>query len=103
MPKDSEDKCRERGEAPRFKDLIAGSLQAAPVAHAGGACRLAAPAAEARLEMLQQRRIVGAHLAPLQGPHQNDASPRAVTLVSGDEVGGACRKAETAMHAWVES
>ncbi len=83
----------------RREEPLARRFQPTPVADARGTDRLAATAAEARVEMLRQRRIVGRDLAALERPHEHDAPPRTVRLVTGRDVGGTSRQAESAMNA----
>jgi hypothetical protein len=92
----------ECGQGPRTKELLTRGLESPPVADARRAHRLAAAAPEAGIEMLGQRRIGGGDLAPLQRPHEHDAAAGTVSLIAGDTVGRACRKAETAVNAGIE-
>ena len=72
-------------------------LEPASVAHAGGANGLASPAAKTRIEVLDERRLIGLDLSTLEGAHENDPTARAVGLVSSGQVCGAGRQAESAM------
>ena len=72
-------------------------LEPASVAHAGRANGLASPAAKARIEVLDERRVIGLDLSTLEGAHENDSTARAVGLVSSGQVCGAGRQAESAV------
>ena len=86
-----EHKACGRREATSFKELVPSSLESAAVAHPGRTRRLAPAASKAGVEVFEQGGIMGIHLASLERPHEHDPSPRAMALVSGDQVGGAGR------------
>ena len=90
------------GRRRAANELLARRLECRAVAHARRAHRLAAAAAEAGVEVLDQRGVVGGDLAALERAHEHDAAARAVGFVAGGEVGGAGGEAEAAVHAGVE-
>ena len=90
---------REGPEAVGREEPLARRLESPSVAHPRGAHRLAPPAAETGVEMLHQGRIGWTQLAALERPHQHDAAAGAVGFVSGGEIGGAGRQAESTVHA----
>jgi len=78
------------------------SLESLAVAHARRTHGLAAPAAEAGIEVLPGRRIIRWNLISFQRAHEHDPAAWTVRLVSGDRVGWACRQAESAVYAGIE-
>ena len=81
---------------------FSGGFQPSAIPHSRGAHRLTAAAAEAGVEVLKQSGIVGRDLSPLEPAHQHNAAARAVGLVTGGEVSGAGREAESAVDAGIE-
>jgi hypothetical protein len=102
MTEDSQHRLRVGTEAAFADQLSAGRLEPLSVPDTGRTDRLAAAAAEAGIEVLNQGGVIGADLAPFECAHQHDAAPRAVGLVTGGEVGWAGGKAESAVNAGVE-
>ena len=101
-PEDAEHSRGERRKPPGGEELLAGGLDSLAVAHARGAGGLAAEAAEAGVEVLDQRGIVRTELAALERAHEHDPAAGAVRLVAGGEVGRAGGKAEPAVNAGIE-
>ena len=90
------------GEPARAREALAGLLQAATVAHARRAHRLAPAAPEAAIEVLHDERVAGGELPALERPHELDAAARAVGLVARREESGTGLKTEAAVDAGVE-
>jgi len=102
IPESPEQEAREWGDAVLLREELPGRLEAASVSHAGRTDRLAAPAAEAGIEVLPGRRIIRWNLISFQRAHEHDPAAWTVRLVSGDRVGWACRQAESAVYAGIE-
>ena len=96
------DEAREDGYAASGGDHGARRFQAASVPHARRTHWLAAPAAEAAIEVQSEIGVVDRELALLQGAHQRDAAAGAVGFVAGGEERRAGLQAEPAVHAGVQ-
>src|SRR6267154_76916 len=103
-------RCRQRPEreashgrhAPLRRDARAGRLESVAVLHARRAHRLAAAAAEATVEMIEEGGVGRGDLTALEPPHQLDAAAWRVGLISGGEERRTSLKAKPAMHARVQ-
>jgi len=100
--KHSQHPTRSRGKPTGEEQLLPGGLEAATIADTRGTDRLAAPTAEARLEMADETVIVGGQLTPLEGAHEHDAPSGAVGLISGGEICGTGGKAKPAVDTGVQ-
>src|SRR5918994_7418719 len=90
-------------KAAGLEDLFSRGLQTQAVTDSRRTDGFAAAAAEAAVQVLEQCRVVSADLSPLERSHKDNAAARAVSLVSGSEIGWASRQTEAAMDAGIES
>ena len=103
--KDREDRAAEQAVAERSwmatLDLAARGLDERGVLHAGRTRCHACHAAQTGVEMIDERRR---HPGPPfeTGLHQIDSAARRIHLLAPQDVGGARRQTEAAMHAFVD-
>ncbi len=83
-------------------ELSPGLGESLSISYPGGTGGLAAPAAEAGVEVGAQIGVGGGKVPLFEGAHQHDPAAWAVVLVAGREISGTGGEAEPAVNARIE-